>query len=541
MDALLEIRDASWLYVAGPLLLLCAVVLTIRLRAPQLTKLGLAFRAVREHDEDAAGDTAPGLSTVLGAVGAYGAAAAVGAATAVSLGGAGAIGWVWLFCFLLAPLHYAEVLLARTDRPGGGAAEETGSLARRVLREDGPARALGWTLIALLAASAFAFFGGVHGAALSDASRHLLPDGAAYLVAGVAVVGAALAAAGPARGGAVAGWIGLAGLVVLTGAAIWAAASEPGRAFGAIARAITEAFEGTPPAEPFIGAFAGEVAFGAIVFLLPPLVGGAGSTGALHALARARTTRGQAAAALLGPLALAIVTTLLGMAFIGTGSHYRRVEDRIAMSEVEVYRVAPTTPSQHAETDRLYGSHLRIIAGELRDTGLTFFTERGPIQVERFEYYGRPADMAVKLAAGRVERLQRPQNGRALGAVPVEQASLLYLHGRMLPRRAALLNAAMIRGTGGPIGARLSLSALLVLAAVAAAALGLGLSRSLPSTVPPTARAAAGVVPSAGLGLWATGLTPWLEPVGYVAAAALASVVAIILIWLSGQVAALKR
>src|SRR5688500_13304733 len=89
-------RDVAWLYVAGPIVGLAALYLTARLGVPQILRLAAAFRGIREHDRDAAGDVSPGIAVALSTVGAYGAAGAVGAATAISIGGAGAIAWIWL-------------------------------------------------------------------------------------------------------------------------------------------------------------------------------------------------------------------------------------------------------------------------------------------------------------------------------------------------------------------------------------------------------------------------------------------------------------
>ncbi|HJL21621.1 MAG TPA: hypothetical protein RMH80_05275, partial [Polyangiaceae bacterium LLY-WYZ-15_(1-7)] len=95
-DALFSARDQLWFYLAAPVLALAALVLTVRLRAPQWRLLGKAFRGLRlRGGKDEAHPVAPGLATALASVGAFGAAAAVGSATAVSLGGAGVLPWLW--------------------------------------------------------------------------------------------------------------------------------------------------------------------------------------------------------------------------------------------------------------------------------------------------------------------------------------------------------------------------------------------------------------------------------------------------------------
>ena len=66
LQALTSIRDLAWLYAAGPLLLIAALLLTARLKAPQWRRLPDAFRALREPGN--AGEGAPpGLATALAA------------------------------------------------------------------------------------------------------------------------------------------------------------------------------------------------------------------------------------------------------------------------------------------------------------------------------------------------------------------------------------------------------------------------------------------------------------------------------------------
>ncbi len=527
------IRDAAWLWVAGPLLGVAGVWLTFRLAAPQVVRLAAGFRALSAHDPDTDGDVPPAAGTWLAAAASLGAAAAVGAATAVALGGAGAILWVWLIGLLLAPLRFTEALLARTGAPGdkGGAA---GSLAARLAREGGGLRVLGLVMAALAAASALLFVGGVHGDALVDASERLLPGSMPAVGVGVAAMAAILAAGGMRRSGAIAGWLAVAAMTVLLAAAIWAAASDPGRAVGALGRTFSEAFGGAPAATPFVGAFAGEIARAAILSVLPPIAGATGVAGALHGAARARTTRGQAAAALLGPLAYAVLTTVLCMAFVATGAYYRRVEDRRPMSEVRVYAAAFETASQRAEPERLHDGYVRVEGGEMRDVGLHFGTDQGTIRSPRFLYRGEPADIALHVRGGEPFRFLVPRDG-VLTTASLDEVRHVVVEGEMLPRGGALLGAALARGTGGDVGPRLGLGALLVLLAVGAGAFGLGAGRSLGAGAPPWARVAVALLPAAGLALAATGLVPWLSAAGGLAAASLASATAVALLIKSGE------
>lgn len=529
-DVLASIRDAVWLYAAAPILLLVALLFTVRLRFPQITRFGAALRGVRESDPAADGEASPGLATVLATVGSFGAAAAIGTATAVALGGAGAIAWIWLFTFLIAPLRMAEALLARTDAPGKTERAATGSLALRLARDgSGAMRALGLVLAALVALAALGMGGAVHGAAVGDAAARLLPGSETWLVLGVAAVAAIFAIGGGARAGAIAGWIGLAALTVLFATAVWAALSEPSRALGAIARTVGEAIEGAPTATPFVGAFAGEVAFGAIVYALPPLASTTGVAGALHGLARARTTKAQAAAALLDPFAYAVVATLLGAAFVATGAFYTRVEIERPLDDLAIYAIPFETPSQRAEENRLHTGFMRVIDGQMRDLSLELGTERGMVESPRFEIDGRPANMALHVKDGKVFRFLLPGDQGALSEVPRTELARAVVIGRMLPQGGDLFGAALTRGTGD-IGSRLALAALLALAAVAAAAWGYAAARSIPkASAKRGPRIAIALLPAAGIALAATPAIGWVAAGGLIAAGLLAIVASIAL------------
>jgi len=535
-----SLGESAWIYLAGPALAIAAVVLTVRMRGVQVRQIAAGARALRAGDPAAAGSATPTASTLLASAGSLGAAAAVGAATAVSLGGVGVIAWVWLFGLMIAPLRYVEVLLARTDSPGRTDAAESGSLARRLVREGGAWRPLGYALIVLVALTAFGFVGGVHGAAVQDAARQLLPDSGPALVGGVAIMAAILAVAGARHGAQVAGWLAAAALAVLFALAAWVCLSDPARAIGALARAAGETIDGAPPVTPFAGAFAGEVAMAAVLYLLPPLAAGSGIDGAIHAAARAKTTKGQAAAAMLGPLAYAVVTTALCVSFAATGAYYRRVEDSRPLAETKVYRVAFESASQRIEVERLYSGYMRVVDGEARDVGPIVATERGMVRAPRFEDGGEPADVALLFERGRLVRLLRNRNG-VLREEPLESADRVDVVGTMLPRGGALLSRAAARGAGGTFGSRLLLGALLILAAAGAAAWSFSIAASLGPRAAPWARVAVGLLPSAGLGLAATSAAPWLHSAGLIVAAVTAAVVALVLVARAGQAARLAK
>ena len=64
-DDLRPILELLWIWIAAPLTALAAIVYTVRLKAPQVMKLGEAFRAIRTHDEGAEGSVPPATSAAL--------------------------------------------------------------------------------------------------------------------------------------------------------------------------------------------------------------------------------------------------------------------------------------------------------------------------------------------------------------------------------------------------------------------------------------------------------------------------------------------
>ncbi len=518
MTDLATIHEALWLYLTAPIIVLSAIYVTVRLRAPQITRIGQAFRALRETDPEAPGDVPSGTPAILATAASVGAAAAVGAATAVGLGGPGALFWVWVFAFLLAPLGYAEVVLARTNAPGKNDPEASGSLTRRLLHQGGASRTLGMVLLVLLAITGFAFVGGVHGGALTDASLALLPDGAAAVGYGVAGGAAALALLGLRRGGVVAGWLAAAALVTLAAACILAIVGAPGRAFGAIPRAVSEAFSGAPVAEPWVGAAVGEVFVAALLFAVPPLSAGTGVLGGLYGAARAQTTRRLAATALLGPFLYAIIATLLVMAFVGSGGYYHRADTSRPFSEIRVYGSPFTSQAERDDPGRLHTGYLRIVDGTARDLDLYFATDRGMVRDARFEFRGNPADVALHFTDGRIERMLRPRDGTLVEVDIDRELGDLVIKGRMLPEGGGLLASSFSRGSGADLAGRLALVALLLLLAVGAAAFGLALGRGLPAGAPTWAAPALSLLPAAGIAVAGAAIVPSFGLIGGLAA-----------------------
>jgi AGCS family alanine or glycine:cation symporter len=540
LNALTRDVELLWIAVAAPLVLVATIVLSVRLRAPQVLQLREAFRALRAHDPTASGTVPPATSVVLSAVATYGAAGAVGAATAVSLGGAGAIAWVWLFTLLLAPLRVGEALLARTAPPGQAGAR-TGSLAGRLMAEPGGGlRALGWALLVLVPLVGLAFYGGVHGQAVADASERLLPGSALTVGLVVAAAGALFALVPLQRGGSILGWIGLVALVTLFGAACVAFFSEPGRAFGGFGRAILDAIYDAPSTAAFSGATAGEIAYAAMLHVLPPIAATTGVDGALHAEAQATTTRRQAASALLAPLVFGVITTVLGLALVATGAFARPVEDHRSIAELRSYSVGFDTVSQREEADRRFTGILRISEGSIGPIANELATERGMVVAPRFVDRGEPADVMLRYRDGQVQELQRRGTLGVLERAPLEDVGQIEVHGRMLPRGGLLL-AETMGHAGGSVLARIALAALLVLAALGAAAWGAGIARTLRAKLSPAVARWTALLPAVGLALAALGVVPWLGLLGSALAGVLTIVSVLALVLRAGQAGQLLK
>lgn len=526
-DALSELAGKAWLWVAGPVLAIASVWLMVVMRAPQVTKLAVGFRALRAPDAGTDGDLPTAAAVALSIAAQQGAAATLAAATAVSLGGPGALGWLFLFAFLMAPLRMGEAFLARTSAPGDVAKGVPGTLAARLGRSPSLS-ALGSAVGFLGVLVAFAFVGGVHGGAIRELAGQLVPRGALFLGLGVAVVGAALIALGARRAGAVAAYVTLAALLVVALVALLAAMSHPSRAFGAIARAFMEPFTGSPDISAFGGAIVAEVARTSVAALLPTVAAPLGILGGVDGLARAKT-KAVVAATVLGPFAAAVIGTLLVMCFVGTGAYYTAVEGDRTLDRVTVYESEFATANERLEPDRLRNGFIRVRSGALRDTSLSFATERGMIGALRFSYYGRPADIAAEVRQGHVTRLMR-NRGQALSEIPLAQARRVIVHGEMSPDGPRLLVVSATSSGRGVMGQAL-LAALLALAAVAVFAFGLGAQRAaLGLGIPARAAFVVGLSPALGIALEASGTAPWLAPFGSLAAAALATVTGVALV-----------
>lgn len=541
-DELTRDLEILWLWIAAPVALVAALVVMARLRAPQLTKLVEAFRALRAHDPEAAGAMRPATSAALSTVASYGAAGAVGAATAVSLGGAGAVAWVWLFAFLLAPLRMAEAALSRTAPPGR-AGKATGSLAARLLTDPSrPIQSLGWALIVLVPLAGFAFFGGVHGEAVTGAAEHLLPGSALALGLAVAGLGAVLALVPLSRSATILGWMAIVALIAFFGVALTAFISEPGPAIGAFGRALVDATEGATSVGAFSGATAGEIAFAAMLHVLPPVASTGGVEGALHAEAQAQATKRHASAAMLAPLGFAILTTLLGFAFVSTGAFRRPVESERPLRDVVAYRVDFDTVSQRLEKDRRFSGFYRVEDGNTGVVETHLGTERGMIRAPQFRDRGEPGELMLRYREGRLAELQRRSDDelQTFRRQPLSAVDDITVRGRMLPTGAGLLAQGFEQG-GGPVLARIGLVALLLLAALGAAAFGIGVARTLRAKIPAKHARWTAVIPALGMAVAALGIVPRFGVFGAAIAALLTIVSSLALLARSGEAARITK
>jgi Na+/alanine symporter len=539
LHALNSVRELVWLWIVGPAVLLAGLVLTLRLGLPQFLRVKAAWQGLSADDAEAPGLMPPAASVALSTAAAHGAAAALGAATAVSLGGPGVLPWVWLGAFLIAPLRVGEVLLARTAPAGAAAGGVPGSLAVRLVR-DGGWRPVGWLLLALVGVGAFAWGGGAQGEALAEIARGVVPEGARAIVAGVALLAIALGVAGGRRVGALAGYVALVALILVGGVALLAALSRPERALAVFVRALGDVFAGAAQTSAWSGALVGEIARTALVSAFAPLAATVGAAGALDAQARARSTKGHAATALVGPIAYALVSSLVVMALVGTGAFSEAREETRPLSSLRVYETEFETVSQRLERDRLRNGFMRVRAGELRDLSLRLAGERAVLFEPRFTYYGGPADVALGIEDGVVTRIMRPDRS-ALMEIPLKQTKQVLVRGQTVPIDGSLLAVAAAKAPGGRVAAQALLAALALLSVVAAGALALAMRETFAALLGARAGLAASLLPGVGLGLVALGWTPWLAPLGAVVAGVTAALVALVLLVRSGEIARLWR
>ena len=111
-EILNKIDDIVWGIPTIVLILVTGIVLTIRLRGVQFSKLGRGFKTLFKKTEGGKGEVSPfaALCTALSAT--IGTGNIVGVATAIAGGGPGALFWMWLAALLGTATKYTECMLA---------------------------------------------------------------------------------------------------------------------------------------------------------------------------------------------------------------------------------------------------------------------------------------------------------------------------------------------------------------------------------------------------------------------------------------------
>ena len=112
-DSILEkIDNIVWGLPTIILILATGILLTVRLKGVQFSKLGRGFKTLFSKPEGGKGEVSPfaALCTVLSAT--IGTGNIVGVATAIASGGPGALFWMWLAALLGTATKYTECMLA---------------------------------------------------------------------------------------------------------------------------------------------------------------------------------------------------------------------------------------------------------------------------------------------------------------------------------------------------------------------------------------------------------------------------------------------
>ncbi|MCQ2575591.1 MAG: alanine:cation symporter family protein, partial [Treponema sp.] len=111
-DVLNKIDDVVWGIPTIILILITGLLLTIRLRGVQFTKLGLGIKSLFKKNTEGKGELSPfqALCTALSAT--IGTGNIVGVATAIAAGGPGALFWMWFAALLGTATKYTECMLA---------------------------------------------------------------------------------------------------------------------------------------------------------------------------------------------------------------------------------------------------------------------------------------------------------------------------------------------------------------------------------------------------------------------------------------------
>ena len=112
-DMLQKIDDFVWGIPMIILILSVGILLTIRLRGLQITKLPMAIKNIFKNDKSGKDGEVSSFGALCMALSAtIGTGNIVGVATALVTGGPGALFWMWIAAFFGTATKYAECLLA---------------------------------------------------------------------------------------------------------------------------------------------------------------------------------------------------------------------------------------------------------------------------------------------------------------------------------------------------------------------------------------------------------------------------------------------
>lgn len=150
-----KIDDIVWGIPTIILILATGILLTIRLRGVQFTKLGLGIKNLFKKTDDGKGELSPfqALCTALSAT--IGTGNIVGVATAIAAGGPGALFWMWFAALLGTATKYTECMLAVKYREHAADGHVLGGPFYTIEKGMKEATGFSWKWLAVL----FAIFG----------------------------------------------------------------------------------------------------------------------------------------------------------------------------------------------------------------------------------------------------------------------------------------------------------------------------------------------------------------------------------------------
>ena len=262
MESFSDFASAADSFIWSPYLLIPAligtgIILTIRLGAIHLVKLGPALRLglIDRNDDDAEGDITnyQALATALAAT--VGVGNIVGVATAIGLGGPGALFWMWVTGLLGMASKYSEAFLGVKYRQTDTAGEQSGG-PQYYLRKaipNGFGKTLGILFAVFAALAAFGIGNLTQGNAVaSNLENSFDVDPTLSGMIMFILVGAALMGGIKSIGRITASFVPMM-IVLYIGAAVWVLVANVSALPETFKLIFTDAFTGTAA----VGGFAG--------------------------------------------------------------------------------------------------------------------------------------------------------------------------------------------------------------------------------------------------------------------------------------------